>query len=292
MNSHPKEDKNRTIYNGVKFEKQNKNDSKKQLGLNPEDIIIGFVGRLEKNKNPLPLAGAVNLLPKKYKAIFVGREGDVLSQSLKQISKKIIYFPHQQNINPFWNALDALVVTSNAEAFGLNIVEAWAAGIPVLSTNVGIIKELSTLYGKDLAIVLPNDPSEYTVKNAIEKAFTDKEYQKTIKICQDLYKEYFHSKRMSQDWEELFAACKNDSNYNQKTIPENVINLILSAPDLTRIQQSTEESKIKQFIQIESQMEAQKGCGCGGKQTQPSNKIEQYRDSIKEIKNKKLKKLL
>jgi len=287
MNSHPQETKNRTIYNGVKFEKQNKNHCRKQLGLNPEDVIIGFIGRLEKTKNPLPLAGAINLLPINYKAIFVGKEADVLSQSLKEISKKTIYFPHQINVNPFWNALDALVVTSNAEAFGLNIVEAWAAGIPVVSTEVGIIKEIKTLYNKDLAIVLPPDPSEYTVKKAIEKALSDPIYKQTIKICQELYKQYFNAKRMTNEWEFLFSSCKNNIPFEQNLIPQPIIDLILSAPDLERLPQSKETSKIKQFIQYEKQIESQ-GCGVCGSKRQSSNKIEQFRDAIKKIKKKKL----
>lgn len=293
-NTHPKDNKNRTIYNGVKFERLNKNHSKEKLGFCPQEITIGFVGRLEKTKNPLPLAGAINLLPKHYRAAFIGKEGNVSTTSLKQISKKIIYFPHQPDINRFWNALDALVVTSTAEAFGLNIAEAWAAGIPVISTEVGIIKEIKELYGKDLAIVLPPNPNEYTLKNAIEKALSDPQYKQTVKICQELHNQYFNSKRMANEWELLIKSCRDDITFEQPQIPQSIVDLILSAPDLERIPQSEEKSKISQFIQYEKELESQQGCGCGRSPiaVQSSGKVEQYRDAIQQIKAKKKKKLL
>ncbi len=58
------------------------------------------------------------------------------------VSDEIYWHGWQQNPWYCANEADALVLASEYEGFSLVTIEAWAAGIPVISTPVGIIPEL------------------------------------------------------------------------------------------------------------------------------------------------------
>jgi len=48
---------------------------------------------------------------------------------------------------PFYRASDALILNSDYESFSIVVAEAWACGIPVISTSVGIAAELPNALG-------------------------------------------------------------------------------------------------------------------------------------------------
>ena len=126
-------------------------------------FLIGGVGRLSPEKNFSMLIEAVHLassqLPK-FAAVILGDgpEASLLKKLVEQrdLSHKIIlggYVPEARKYVPLF---DALVIPSLTEGLPMILLEAMAAGLPVIATRVGNIPE--TL--QDLGLLV--DPGNVT----------------------------------------------------------------------------------------------------------------------------------
>lgn len=62
-----------------------------------------------------------------------------------RVGRYVRFIPWADNIAPFLSEADLVLVPSQYEGYGLVIIEALAAGVPVLSTDVGIAKEAGAM---------------------------------------------------------------------------------------------------------------------------------------------------
>jgi glycosyltransferase involved in cell wall biosynthesis len=107
-------------------------------------------------KNPYGIVDAVALLHEKgyrtFELVIVSDESvDALKTYIesKGLSKHIRFFgPCQpEELPPFYRASDAFILNSDYESFSIVVAEAWACGIPVISTSVGIAANLPSHLG-------------------------------------------------------------------------------------------------------------------------------------------------
>ncbi len=107
-------------------------------------------------KNPYGIVDAVALLHEKgYRTFELVIVSDEPVEALrnyvasKELSKHIRFFgPCQpEELPPFYRASDAFVLFSDYESFSIVVAEAWACGIPVISTSVGIAANLTSNLG-------------------------------------------------------------------------------------------------------------------------------------------------
>ena len=107
-------------------------------------------------KNPFGIIDAVALLLEKgyrtFEVVIVSDEPvDALKNyvATKGLSQHIRFFgPCQpEELPPFYRASDAFVLYSDYESFSIVVAEAWACGIPVISTSVGIAANLPDTLG-------------------------------------------------------------------------------------------------------------------------------------------------
>ena len=107
-----------------------------------------WVGRLEEEKNPvLALHAFIDARKAGHNVgLTIVGAGSLLEQ-LKSIVKQEdveewVEFPgHVLDVLPFYKTADLLLVTSTYEGYGMVIVEALSAKIPVLSSDVGVARE-------------------------------------------------------------------------------------------------------------------------------------------------------
>lgn len=115
-------------------------------------IALLFAGRLEPEKHPCL---AVDALAAARRAghdagLTIVGEGSEL-EFLKERARKqglgvhMEFVSWQRDISPYLSTADLLLVTSRFEGYGMVIVEALAAGVPVLSTNVGVAREAGAI---------------------------------------------------------------------------------------------------------------------------------------------------
>lgn len=116
---------------------------KKRLELDIENkLVIGSVGRLQYQKNPLYIVDIFNELYKKNKnaiLIMVG-EGDLYTSIVDRIKKYkledcVKLLGHREDINHLMQAFDVFLFPSIFEGLGIVLIEAQASGLPCLTSN-------------------------------------------------------------------------------------------------------------------------------------------------------------
>jgi glycosyltransferase involved in cell wall biosynthesis len=135
---------------------------------------IGFIGRLDPIKRIEDLVIALSLLPADYTLDIFG-EGIQRSQILSEISRlglqgRALLHGEIAGSAQALRKIDVLVLSSDAEGFGLVLIEAMAAGVPVIGTNVSGIRDVIE-DGASGLLVPPRNPR--ALANAIEKILTD-----------------------------------------------------------------------------------------------------------------------
>ena len=119
----------------------------KHHNLNNKCIQLLFVGRIAKEKNLQTLIEAVSLMKGPVILHIVG-EGIMKEEIVKLIEDKRLknIFVHGKkagkDLLEFYRNADVLVLSSNYEGLPLTILEAMAAGVPVVASDVIGIQEL------------------------------------------------------------------------------------------------------------------------------------------------------
>ena len=125
------------------FEHRPRAEARAALGAGEEDIWLGFVGRLCAQKAPLEfVAAAIGAMRRcaRVRALILG-DGELASlveQAIAASGFAERFAWHRDADAREWiAAIDLLVVTSRYEGLPYAMLEALAAGVPVLSTPVG-----------------------------------------------------------------------------------------------------------------------------------------------------------
>lgn len=135
-------------FNEKKFRLMDKNEMREKYKLNRNDKIVLYAGRFEKEKNLDFLLQSFALVSKRNpdsKLILVGSGRE--KESLQTLSKKLkinISFvnPVEQDVlAEIINCADVFVLASRYESGPLAVMEALACGVPVVTTDVGRVRE-------------------------------------------------------------------------------------------------------------------------------------------------------
>lgn len=123
-------------FNPSKF---NKNRIRKSLNIGIDKFVIGFIGRLEKEKNPLLFLELANQMKelKKYQFIIVGggKYEKKIKTRMKDL-KNIKFFGHISDIRKYLAMCDVLIFPSLYEGYPLIGLESAAMNIPIIATDV------------------------------------------------------------------------------------------------------------------------------------------------------------
>ncbi len=119
--------------------------ARRAFGLPMDVPLLGSVSRLVSQKRLDRLLKAHVFLPGNAHLAIAG-DGPLrgaLGQeaSLLGIRDRVHFLGYQQNIAPFLDAVDVLVITSNREGMSGAMLEAMARGVPVISTDVSGARE-------------------------------------------------------------------------------------------------------------------------------------------------------
>jgi glycosyltransferase involved in cell wall biosynthesis len=142
-----------TILNGIRaqdFEKiPPRAECRADFKLTPEVKLIGTVGRMAPVKNHRLLIEALFKLRAKGTDAHLAIIGEgELRENLTAyaadlgVSEYVSLVKETKNISEFYGALDLFCLSSDSEGIPLTMLEAMAAGVPVVSTNVGGIPEV------------------------------------------------------------------------------------------------------------------------------------------------------
>jgi len=203
------------INNGVDtliFRPQSKDyELLKSLGINNDDIVIGFVGRIVPAKGLEYLLEAFSYLKKEInniKLLIVG-DGAIL-KDLKNysielgISKYSIFTGERQDIQKILSCIDIFVMPSIAEGLPNALLEAMSSGKTVVTTKVGGIPEI--IKDRFNGLIIPDKNSEMLAK-AIKELITDKDLSEKLgENARHFIIENYSIEAVNKKWETLYLS--------------------------------------------------------------------------------------
>lgn len=146
-------DKTSVVYNGISLSPYTLTGDtagvRASLGIPANAPVVGTVGRLDEVKQQDVLLRAFAVLRKSLPAAHLVLVGDGPKMAeLRSLAAalSVAEFAHfvgfQRRPVTYLNAMDAFALTSRIEGMPLVILEAWAAGVPVVASRVGGIPEM------------------------------------------------------------------------------------------------------------------------------------------------------
>lgn len=154
--------------NGLNLKEYSKNNNKIENDILKKlngQFVIGYLGRLVKDKGIEDLVKAFKIIEKKYsnvKLLVIGsiEDGDSISKNdLTFIleNKNVVYKNHVDNPVNYYNNMDVFIFPTYREGFGNVSIEAQALGIPTITYNVTGAKD--TVINNETGFIV--EPGDY-----------------------------------------------------------------------------------------------------------------------------------
>ena len=147
-----------------------------RLGIGPEERVILSIGRFSKEKAHIDLLHAFALLPFRngLRLVLVGdgpeRENLNRQAAALGISSAVVFAGQVADVNPFYALASLFVLPSHSEGSPNVLLEALAAGVPIVATEVGGVPEVITDETTGL-LVPPSAPD--ALAHAIDRALAE-----------------------------------------------------------------------------------------------------------------------
>ncbi len=212
-----------TIRNGVDTDifcpAEDKKTAKRNLGFEPETILIGAVGRLDPVKNYHMLLKALELQkssPGEFAVAVVGdgpQRADLEQFAVSHGLKHTHFLGTKSDIPRYLQAFDIFVQTSLAEGISNSILEAMACGLPIIATRVGGNSEILE-DNRTATLVAPDDAME--LARQIQSYVTDDEKRARIgRAARQSCVSNFSLRSMVSAYEALYISLARKS-HSQK----------------------------------------------------------------------------
>lgn len=183
------------------------------------DVII-TIAELHPRKGLMTLLESAKLLTEQeqnFMLIIVGK-GEQEAELRQYIAKNnlenhALLLGYRYDIPQLLAGSDLFILPSLHEAFGLVILEAMAAGLPIVATRSGGIPDIIT--EEENGILVPPKDSN-ALANAIKTLLSDKKRMKTMSSENyNKVSKQFDIKEMVKKTEEFYSAVMEDSKYEK-----------------------------------------------------------------------------
>ena len=161
------------IYSGVETSlftaPQDRAACRRELGVLPSDLVVLWIGRLNRQKDPLTCIRACRLIADRYPAarfFLVGEDsiGESLLPSVRALVERlglddqVTLLGYRRDIPRLLAAADLVLHTSLYEGLGRSIVESMLAGVPLVATAVDGVADAIDSGRRGGLLVAPRDP--------------------------------------------------------------------------------------------------------------------------------------
>ncbi|MCX6764907.1 MAG: glycosyltransferase [Candidatus Nealsonbacteria bacterium] len=213
---------------------------RKKLNIDEKSRVLMFVGRMEAEKNPLFLVEALKEVLKKKNNVFLIMIGTgPYEKKAKELAEKLGIekfvkctgrIPYEE-IPSFYQGSDIFSFASLTETQGIVVLEAEAAGLPVVVLEddvfAGIIKD-----GKNGFIIQKQKPEVFA--DSILKILEDKKlYNKFSEVSQKIAKSFSKEKQAKKLLDIYKKSLKDHENNNHSRISK-LINFLGKVKSLIR----------------------------------------------------------
>ena len=154
--------------------------AREALGLKAEDFVVGWVGRVTREKALDVMLDAMRRtwdLPLRLAVVGEGREREALMRETREngLDNKIRWLGMVPDSARYFSAFDLFVLSSRTEGTPITVLEAMEAGVPIVTTAVGGIPDM--LSDQEAWLVPAEDPA--ALAGAIQEAFSLPEARKS-----------------------------------------------------------------------------------------------------------------
>jgi glycosyltransferase involved in cell wall biosynthesis len=134
---------------------------RRELGIPPNSKLVGFVGALAAHKAPEDLVEALSGMPDSVHAVFAGtgRLAARLRARARPLGNRVHFLGHRGDVPRLLRSIDAFCLPSHMEGLGTSVLDAMAAGTPVVAAAGGGIPEMVE-DGVSGLLVVPGRPRE------------------------------------------------------------------------------------------------------------------------------------
>lgn len=146
------ENKIKNIYSGIDlslFTNKRNDDFRKELNLENDHLLLGSVGRLSDQKDPITMIEAFGIISKPFPNAHLALVGDgeLKGKILEKIDKlklngKVHLTGNKNNPWSVYHSMDLFIMSSIYEGLGRSITEALSCGVPVVCTDVEGVPEI------------------------------------------------------------------------------------------------------------------------------------------------------
>ncbi|MBE9158408.1 glycosyltransferase [Nodosilinea sp. LEGE 06152] len=212
-----------TIYNGCPFNCVANPVAKVTVRSDNRPFIVGMVARLEQHKDQPTLIRAAGLLKNqgfKIQVNLVGegrrrKEYETLIDELS-LQDTVYLLGMRRDIPSLLQQMDAFVFSAKPdEGFGIALVEAMAAGVPIVATDVGACREILQ-NGLSGILVKPESP-EHLAKGILTVMNLPYEAAKRTQIARERAQSVFSIEAMAQ-------AYSHELRLSNKTTQQRALN--------------------------------------------------------------------
>ncbi len=183
-----------------------------RFNLERDDILVGIVGRLTRIKNHRMFIDVVGDIGKhcdkqlrdKIKFVIIGG-GELKEQLLeyikfKGLERKIFFMGWFKNMSGAYADLDIVTLTSLNEGTPVSLIEAMASSKPVVSTDVGGVKDTIG----DVGILVKSGDHKAMAGEILKLAFSPERRRRLGALGRDLVKDIYSKKRLVSELEALY----------------------------------------------------------------------------------------
>jgi len=205
-------EKLKNIYSGIDltlFINEKNDQFRKELNLDSNHLLLGSVGRLSNQKDPITMIEAFCIVIKRFPnahLTLVG-EGELRDEILikidqLQLNGRVHLTGNKNDPWKIYHSLDLFIMSSIYEGLGRSITEALSCGVPVVCTSVEGVPEI-VRDNETGILVPPKDPS--ALATGIIKSLNDMDNaRKMAEEGRKFVNENFDVKKMVDDIDTLY----------------------------------------------------------------------------------------
>ncbi len=176
-----------TVYSGIDLGVSKKQtDSsflRKEFKIAKDELVIGNIAALVDHKDQTTLLNALSLIhtDKKFKVLIVG-EGELRKHlenlaAEKNLLDKVIFTGFREDVPELLSLFDIFTLTSKEEGLGTSVLDAMAAGLPIVATKGGGIAEMLT---EDKGALISSVGDANSLSHSFKKLLEDPKLRKSM----------------------------------------------------------------------------------------------------------------
>lgn len=199
-----------TLYNRIDVQAMqalqvSADEARDALGLSPDEWVVGNVGRLHPDKDQATLlkgfALALPDLPAQSRLAILGTgrlEKDLKSLARELgIAEQVLFLGQVPDARRYFRAFDVFALSSDHEPFGMVLLEAMAAGVPLLATSCGGAREVV----EGVGILFPFGDADHLGQGLRHLAAMDRQQHQQ---CAEMMLERLHQRFSDQAVRDTF----------------------------------------------------------------------------------------